>query len=1044
MATPPSLMQLAFASGIDESQEDEILDPMSGFPVLQNGRQDLRGGYSKRLGYTNLGNVYVDNTERTTGARVLMSGPQLCVIDGTNLDVYSETLARSVDKGRVPEALVTTQGLPTMGAQFSGVEDMTFCNGYLVASYITTVSYDPTTINFGSFTVLVDPATGTVLRRDLQAISTSVVGSRLARYGNYVFSFSPYTAGDDIFVQYIDLTSAATIEAGWVLISVALTGADFANGGYDVAEMASNDRVALAYGALSSSGHRITVKTLNISGVIETVNIATSTAMTNTYGVGLSEGASTLWVSWVDTLSVKAIGLNPTDIDGTALATMATVMTLGAGVTQHVGVYIEPRAATTAAVFVSTYAGATGAWSLYSGGAKTLAGAAASDGITNVIGSAVLGSRPFLRGGRFYAHVASPNDEDGTLCDVTPNFTAGYVVSFCRPVASAVARGLFCNSPAARRQRSTALDSTRYAYGLTLKKSGTTFGNALATYDFASPYRWRPARVNGTTCLGGGVTSLFDGVRTFEMGFLVAPQVPKADNSGGTGLTMTNGRRYVATFEEVDNYGNWHVSGVSAPCTISGAQSNKACVVSVGPLSITSRISLDRIAESSLRVVIYATLDNNDGEEPYHRVGSVVNDPNATMLTFSDTTSEASLATGALLYGTGNLPATGASQDHRAPPGLTHIASFNGMLVGAAGTSVFYSSQPIDGEGQWFSPAFVQAVDDEVTGLAVQDGVLLVFTRTGVWSTQGEPPSDNGFQGGLNVPRRLAVELGCANANSIVSTSSGTFYQSTRGIELINRSGGNEWIGERVQRTLADFPVITSAVLDIAAGTGPYVRFTLAEAISAGVVSGEGRDLIFDLSLRGWISVDDKIGTASSAHEASQDAAYIYAAGAWRYGWLGVDGVVHYERAANDASAHLDGSTWVAMAAETAWFKASGIQGKQALNQVLILARKATDCELSVSLSYNFEETFRAARTWSWDEVSALLIAGWPITQLKHEPHDDAECQAFRIRLEDAESSIPESGPVPTTGSGKGAKWLALTMDVTPQTGAFEVPEEAA
>jgi hypothetical protein len=43
-----------------------------------------------------------------------------------------------------------------------------------------------------------------------------------------------------------------------------------------------------------------------------------------------------------------------------------------------------------------------------------------------------------------------------------------------------------------------------------------------------------------------------------------------------------------------------------------------------------------------------------------------------------------------------------------------------------------------------------------------------------------------------------------------------------------------------------------------------------------------------------------------------------------------------------------------------------------------------------------------------------------------------------RVKLVDA---TPTSG---TVGSGKGASWIALTLDITPQQGAFEVPEEAA
>jgi hypothetical protein len=51
MASPPSLVQISFAGGIDESMTDEVLDPSQAFRVLENTRQDYQGGANKRLGF---------------------------------------------------------------------------------------------------------------------------------------------------------------------------------------------------------------------------------------------------------------------------------------------------------------------------------------------------------------------------------------------------------------------------------------------------------------------------------------------------------------------------------------------------------------------------------------------------------------------------------------------------------------------------------------------------------------------------------------------------------------------------------------------------------------------------------------------------------------------------------------------------------------------------------------------------------------------------------------------------------------------------------
>jgi len=242
-----------------------------------------------------------------------------------------------------------------------------------------------------------------------------------------------------------------------------------------------------------------------------------------------------------------------------------------------------------------------------------------------------------------------------------------------------------------------------------------------------------------------------------------------------------------------------------------------------------------------------------------------------------------------------------------------------------------------------------------------------------------------------------------------------------------------------VQGTLASFPVVSSAVLDDRNG---LVRFSLAASESDGAVSGSGCDVVFDLALGFWQSVDIKTG--SDTNQPSQDATMLYVDGAWRYAWLGADGQVYSELLPTEDDAHLDAGAWITMAAETAWLKTAGIQGKQTLSHILVLARRHTDHALSVALAYNYEQTFRAARVWTYDQIQELLSAGWPVTQLKHEPHDDSACQSVRIRIEDAAPTSPDPEPAYDIASGKGSTWIALTFDITPKPGVFDVPEEAA
>jgi hypothetical protein len=1022
------IFELPFYGGMDEATRDELVEPGAAFTVLENGRYRYRGGLGKRLGYTSLASTLLDATSRAAGYRMLMNGDHPCVVNGTNLHAYSTAAARWIDKGRVPEATYRHREAPTLGAACE-MEDVVYCNGYVALAYLVTTDssmdsaadWDPAY----AFATVIDATSGAVVRspENVDATLIDAQNVMLATYGNYlmmVVARSNASGVSDVEAYYLDTTSAATLTTGWVSIGT-IVSADY-NGSIDVVSVPTlNTRIAVAY---PDANDDVKVKTVSIAGVLETVTISVSPSAAGY--IGLSEGGTALWVCWSQGSDIKACALDPADIDGTPLGTTATVLSPGSPSGVGFSIMVAPRdtASTDAAVFVGSE---DLPFRTYTRAIQITAGAAATDGSAAEIMNAKIHGRPILRGGRLYAPFSSDLDAELILCDCTPDTTgASGLVTYLRPVAAPIQRELFA-PPVAQttyvRSRIAAIDSTKYVHAFMVRKSGSTNGTALVEYDFASAYRWKPAVLNGSTFLSGGVTSIFDGVRVFEAGFLVRPRILAVNVSGGTGTTFTlGGRSYVAVYEEIDADGNWHVSGTSAPLG-TGNITDKQVLVRVIPLSITSRGSALGSTGSSLRIALYATEDG--AEEPYYRLTELPNDPTQEYMQFEDTVSDSALSDNALLYGTGNLPGTGASQDHRAPAGLLYHVSYNGMLVGATGSNVYFSAQPIDGEGTWFSPVFVRSVDAEVTGLAVQDGAVLIFTRSGCWITSGEPPSDNGFQGGLSTPRKLSVEQGCTNANSIVTTSLGTFYQSVRGIELLTRSQSNVFVGDKVQDTLASYPVVTSAVLDEKEG---LVRISLATAQTAGLAATNGVDLVFDLTLGVWLKDVKRGGVAT---QATQDALIAYVASAWRYCWLATDGAVYYERATGEGSDCLDGSTWITKKAVTSWIHLAGLQGEQFVDQVLMLAKHVTGHELTISIAFDYVESFTETKTFTAAQVAALAREWlvWGVNRTKH--------SAIKVQLVDA---TPTSGSV---GTGEGATWVCLTLNGQPHRGPRRSPSTA-
>jgi hypothetical protein len=374
----------------------------------------------------------------------------------------------------------------------------------------------------------------------------------------------------------------------------------------------------------------------------------------------------------------------------------------------------------------------------------------------------------------------------------------------------------------------------------------------------------------------------------------------------------------------------------------------------------------------------------------------------------------------------------GTPQDRRPPPHFSVLTSHAGMLVGASGSDVWYSGQDVTGEETWFNPIFQIPVpgDGDITAMWSADGALFVSKRRDIFVLSGDPPSDNGSSGGLGAPRRISGTIG-AVGHVVCSTALGTFFQSERGIEIYTRSGSVEWIGEAIQDTVASYPICTSITVDPASST---VLVELAAARTSALVSGDGRTAVYDLTLKAWVSTDRRKSSAGVADTPSQSACMIYTGSAYRYAWLGANGVVYHE----DTTDYLDADgSFVAKRAISASVKASGPHGHQHVNKALLLAKWHTSHDLNMSFAYDHSSTYKTTRLYTAAQLAAL-VAVYPNQHLEHTLHDDAgDCSAVRIKLQDV---TPSSG---TLGTGQGATWVTVGFELVPQQGAYGLPDEA-
>ncbi len=1021
MAEPANLFQFPFNGGIDEAARDELVEPGTGWPVLENGRQRQRGGYSHRFGFEAMTATRLDATARTAGHRIFSHKNTIAVVDGSQVDVYDAKSDRWSAANRPPPCGMRLIEQPNRSADAT-VEDVEYCNGYFAVANLV-VDTTSVSVGFTLHVTVTNATTGAQVAVPVYGISSAdPIGTCLASYGTYIFLI--YTTGgspSDLFAICLDTTSAATLTTGWQLVSAGPIAVDVVANCIVVAQGLSSS-VAIAYINTSGGASQLTVRTIAAGGVLQAQTINTN-SVTPIFIDIAGSSADTLWVAWNEALLGRVRGLDPVDITLTAKATTATILT---GLKNSIGgVWLEASATTGKGRLYITDLAATTGVDLQWGGFTTTAGACAVDGAAVTVHNVIMCGRPLEYGSRHYAQVfySGPLHQNTQASIFLVDATADASFSFptVRPVANP-APNLSVASRWSKGKLTAGAVSSKLYWTLGVTRSAVVDSTVVVECDFASPTRWLTAAHGRATFLTGGVLSTWDGDRVTEAGFLVAPSIPTV-SLAGTGITGTF--RYVAVWEHADGNGNWAVSGVSSP-SASTSPANQTVSVSVYALTITSR--LPGYDYTRVRVAFYRTLTG--GVAPYYRVGTVLNDTFASTaaLTLADTTTDAQLATAAKLYAQPGV--IGTAQDRRAPPGLSCIVSYNGMLVGSSGSDLWYSGQDVSGEATWFNPIFQVPIPGEgdVTALFVMDGTLFAAKRREIYALSGEPPADNGSSGGLGLPRRLSADVGAISPFTC-GTSLGTFFQSDRGIEILERSQAVTFIGEGIQNTVAAYPIVTSMTVDPSSAT---VLVELAASTSSGLAAGNGRTGVYDLTLRSWQSTDRRTSSAGVADTPSQSACMVYEDSAWKYAWLGANGIVYLE-----TTSHLDATYWIAKRAVSGHVKVAGLQGSQHVNKVLVLAKKHTSHDVSISFAYDYSATYKTARLYTAAQVDTLTAA-IPNMQLEHGLHDDARCEAVRIQLVDATPSTGEA-----VGTGQAGTWVALAFEAVPQQGAYMLPDEA-
>jgi len=505
----------------------------------------------------------------------------------------------------------------------------------------------------------------------------------------------------------------------------------------------------------------------------------------------------------------------------------------------------------------------------------------------------------------------------------------------------------------------------------------------------------------------GGYGTSYDGTRWTEQGFLAAPSLFLA--TSGTGLTGVY--NYLAVYSCTDFYGNTHYSRVSKISSITLANQGVSAIVSAPAFTQrdtnTINISLYRTSAGGTQYyLVERRLLSGSGGAPVVSTSFTV-----------DNVADATVIGNPLLF---RQPGTsGTALDRYHSNSSEHLCAHKDRMFYCRDKTVYYSSFKVDNEAFWYNPALsfnVPSGSGRLTGLASQDGVLVVFKRDAIHLVEGDGPAENGGNGSdYSTPRRINTEFGCIDCRSIVSTPLGTMYRSTRGIELLDRNFTVQPIGMPVYRTVNAFPNTGGSCFDRNNGTVLFALGNNLSTVSASkgtfdLGASNGIVICYDVVVGAWTTfTHSSLGSNGPIQDIVYAKAKASTASDSENVFMGAYGGLYY----NSETSLFDlSSSFITWTVKTGWVKAPTTQDRLKVTDLYIAGIWKGNHQIKASYARNYNPTFTTVKQWPVEVVSAESAG---LVQLNAQPPIE-ECQSMQFKIE---SVVTNNGGFPTSAGGQ-------------------------
>jgi hypothetical protein len=548
------------------------------------------------------------------------------------------------------------------------------------------------------------------------------------------------------------------------------------------------------------------------------------------------------------------------------------------------------------------------------------------------------------------------------------------------------------------------------------------------------------AQVNrGGAIVGGSFYAWFAGTVTEELGFACPPIVEHRDDGAGqifpndsalTGGTLPHGTySWQAIFESNDERGNLHRS-LPSNIVLHEKDSGDAVILSLKTQPATLRYKVGQTGKYAAMVVYRGAADGvfKQMTRPNRLIPNIDSDYTQELYDFGalfDTGT--GNGTGTPIYTTG-----GAEIPNVAPNGGLIVAKIGQRVWVARKDEIQYSKTiaPRTGAEDVRAPEFYELLGfltpsgRDVTGLGDLDGKAFISTSEEIYIVAGRGPDDAGNGNDFSELSPVADDGGCIEPRSVVSCPYGVLYQAKNGtIYMLDRSLQVTFVGHPVEDTLAEYPIITSAVT---VAHKNEVRFTCNKAR---IGETTGVIVVWNYEKTQWTvwdvttSIPNQPFVGACVHDRGTPAAPDPT-----YHVVTPTGYVYYE---DDSTWYDAGSNWVTAAGRTAHLQRAQQSGWQRVRSATLLAERKDPHNLTVEIYSDFEAT--ASQSYTFTDAAIATFPGLPREQLRAGIKRQ-KSQAIQYRWYDSEAAA--------SVTGQGAIYAGLTLEIGVKRGTVKVSKQ--